>query len=68
MAAQWTELHRRAKSLEARLESKVQRYASLAQKISADFLCDEGHDFQHFLQRYDSSTLFTINRKPSTRE
>lgn len=41
MAAQWSELHRRAKALEARLETKIQRYASLAQKINADFLCDE---------------------------
>lgn len=41
MTAQWSELHRRAKALEARLEGKVQRYASLAQKINADFLCDE---------------------------
>eukprot|EP00602_Paraphysomonas_sp_CaronLab_P000515 CAMPEP_0185019638 /NCGR_PEP_ID=MMETSP1103-20130426/2256_1 /TAXON_ID=36769 /ORGANISM="Paraphysomonas bandaiensis, Strain Caron Lab Isolate" /LENGTH=223 /DNA_ID=CAMNT_0027550065 /DNA_START=38 /DNA_END=706 /DNA_ORIENTATION=- len=39
--AQWGELHRTAKSLESRLETKIQRYASLAQKISADFLCDE---------------------------
>eukprot|EP00603_Paraphysomonas_imperforata_P005188 CAMPEP_0114427732 /NCGR_PEP_ID=MMETSP0103-20121206/8522_1 /TAXON_ID=37642 ORGANISM="Paraphysomonas imperforata, Strain PA2" /NCGR_SAMPLE_ID=MMETSP0103 /ASSEMBLY_ACC=CAM_ASM_000201 /LENGTH=228 /DNA_ID=CAMNT_0001596847 /DNA_START=83 /DNA_END=766 /DNA_ORIENTATION=+ len=41
MTAQWSELHRRAKALEARLEGKVQKYASLAQKINADFLCDE---------------------------
>jgi len=27
--------------LEARLETKVQKYSSLAQKINADFLCDE---------------------------
>jgi len=27
--------------LEARLESKVQKYSSLAQRINADFLCDE---------------------------
>ena len=32
---------KRAKSLESRLESKVQRYSALAQKINADFLCDE---------------------------
>lgn len=38
---QWDILHRRAKVLEARLETKVQRYSSLAQKINADFLCDE---------------------------
>lgn len=37
----WDLLHRRAKVLEARLETKVQRYSSLAQKINADFLCDE---------------------------
>ena len=41
MAAQWDTLHRRAKTLEARLETKVQKYSSLAQKINADFLCDE---------------------------
>lgn len=39
--ASWDVLHRRAKVLEARLETKVQRYSSLAQKINADFLCDE---------------------------
>ena len=37
----WDVLHRRAKTLESRLESKVQKYSSLAQKINADFLCDE---------------------------
>eukprot|EP01041_Mallomonas_annulata_P004096 gene4096-8144_t len=39
--AQWNTLHRRAKVLEARLEAKVQKYSSLAQRINADFLCDE---------------------------
>jgi len=47
MTAQWSELHRRAKALEARLEGKVQKYASLAQKINADFLCDEGELHVH---------------------
>ena len=37
----WDVLHRRAKVLESRLETKIQRYTSLAQKINADFLCDE---------------------------
>ena len=37
----WVESHRNAKAVEARLESSVQRYAMLAQKINADFLCDE---------------------------
>ena len=32
---------RKAKVLESRLESKIQSYSSLAQKINADFLCDE---------------------------
>lgn len=34
-------LFRRAKALESRLEAKVQKYSSIAQKINADFLCDE---------------------------
>lgn len=33
--------HRRAKQLESKLEISVQRYAVLAQKMNADFLCDE---------------------------
>jgi len=37
----WDNLQRRAKYLEARLESKIQQYSSIAQKINADFLCDE---------------------------
>ena len=37
----WIESHRAAKAIEARLEAAVQRYASIAQKINADFLCDE---------------------------
>lgn len=41
MSQQWNNLHRRAKVLEARLETKVQKYSSLAQRINADFLCDE---------------------------
>ena len=61
----WEDLHRRAKSLEARLEVKVpihetlkfliastnlqqlkvQKYSSTAQKINADFLCDEGNGY-----------------------
>jgi hypothetical protein len=36
----WTSLHQRAKALESRLESNVQKYSSVAQKINADFLCD----------------------------
>ena len=32
---------KKAKSLEARLENKIQRYSALAQKINADLLCDE---------------------------
>lgn len=39
--SQWDIFHRRAKILEARLETKVQRYSNVAQKINADFLCDE---------------------------
>lgn len=37
----WDSLHSRAKLLEARLEKKVQNYSSIAQRINADFLCDE---------------------------
>jgi hypothetical protein len=37
----WDNLQRAAKKLESRLETKVQRYSTLAQKINADFLCDE---------------------------
>ena len=32
---------KKAKVLEARLESSIQRYSALAQKINADLLCDE---------------------------
>lgn len=39
--AAWVESHRQAKATEARLEASVQRYSMLAQKINADFLCDE---------------------------
>lgn len=34
-------LHRRAKGLEASLEVKIQSFSVLAQKMNADFLCDE---------------------------
>lgn len=37
----WESLHSKAKTLEARLEKKVQNYSAIAQKINADFLCDE---------------------------
>lgn len=37
----WDPLHFKAKSLEARLEKKVQSYSTVAQKINANFLCDE---------------------------
>ena len=40
-ASQWDTYHARAKLLEARLEKKVQNYSSIAQRINADFLCDE---------------------------
>jgi Golgi SNAP receptor complex protein 1 len=40
-ATQWDTYHARAKLLEARLEKKVQNYSSIAQRINADFLCDE---------------------------
>ena len=39
--SQWNALHKKAKLLESRLETKIQKYSSLAQKINADFLCDE---------------------------
>lgn len=39
--ANWDSLHYKAKTLEARLERKVQNYSSIAQKINANFLCDE---------------------------
>ena len=32
---------KKAKQLESRLETKIQRYSALAQKINADLLCDE---------------------------
>lgn len=32
---------KKAKTLESRLENKIQRYSTLAQKINADLLCDE---------------------------
>ena len=32
---------KKAKLLESKLEAKIQKYSSLAQKINADFLCDE---------------------------
>ena len=32
---------KKAKQLESRLETKIQRYSVLAQKINADLLCDE---------------------------
>ena len=37
----WNIYHNKAKNLELRLESKLQKYTSLAQKINADFLCYE---------------------------
>jgi hypothetical protein len=37
----WIDSHRRTKAVESKLEASVQKYASLAQKINADFLCDE---------------------------
>eukprot|EP01039_Chlorochromonas_danica_P005109 gene5109-5615_t len=37
----WDSLHRQAKSLESRLEKKVQSYSSIAQRINANFLYDE---------------------------
>ena len=39
--SQWNTLKQRAKTLEARLETKIQKYSSAAQKIDAEFLCDE---------------------------
>jgi len=39
--SQWSSLQKKAKTLESRLETKIQRYSSMAQKINADFLCDE---------------------------
>ncbi|KAJ1404030.1 hypothetical protein B484DRAFT_404929 [Ochromonadaceae sp. CCMP2298] len=41
MSSAWDSLHSKAKSLEARLEKKVQNYSTIAQKINANFLCDE---------------------------
>ena len=39
--SQWNTLKQRAKTLESRLETKIQKYSSAAQKIDAEFLCDE---------------------------
>ena len=39
--AQFDTLNRKAKNLESRLEKKIQSYSTCAQKINADFLCDE---------------------------
>lgn len=41
MSSSWDALHYKAKTLEARLEKKVQNYSTIAQKINANFLCDE---------------------------
>lgn len=41
MPSEWDHLHYKAKQLEARLEKKVQSYSTIAQKINANFLCDE---------------------------
>lgn len=41
MSQTWNTLHSKAKVLESRLEAKVQKYSTLAQRINADFLCDE---------------------------
>mmetsp|Transcript_14734 Transcript_14734/g.24432 ORF Transcript_14734/g.24432 Transcript_14734/m.24432 type:complete len:235 (+) Transcript_14734:74-778(+) len=40
-SSSWDALHHKAKTLEARLEKKVQNYSTVAQKINANFLCDE---------------------------
>lgn len=39
--SQWETLHYKAKALESGLERKVQSYSAIAQKINANFLCDE---------------------------
>ncbi len=38
----WDALHKRAKNLETSIERKIQNYSSVAQRINANFLCDEG--------------------------
>ncbi len=41
MSQQWNSFHNRAKTLESRLESNIQKYSSIAQRINADFSYDE---------------------------
>jgi len=38
---QWDTQIKKAKNLESKLEAKVQKYSYIAQRINADFLCDE---------------------------
>eukprot|EP01031_Cornospumella_fuschlensis_P030315 gene30315-36629_t len=70
-SSSWESLHRQAKSLEAKLEKKVQSYSSLAQQINANFMSDEenplieSHD-EHTLSseiEHDLSDLYEVIQK-----
>mmetsp|Transcript_13394 Transcript_13394/g.18349 ORF Transcript_13394/g.18349 Transcript_13394/m.18349 type:complete len:202 (-) Transcript_13394:311-916(-) len=51
---QWDSLHSKAKSLESRLEKKVHTYSTIAQRINADFLCDEENPL---IENHDEQVL-----------
>ncbi len=57
----WESLQKQAKYLEAKLEAEIQSYSSIAQKINADFLCDEENPLLDSKEEADLSAQIDRN-------
>ena len=57
----WESLQKQAKYLESKLESEIQRYSSIAQKINADFLCDDENPLLDSKEEQELSVLIARN-------
>lgn len=54
--SQWNSLKQKAKTMESRLESKIQRYSLVAQKINAEFLSDEENPLMGSIEERELSS------------
>lgn len=57
----WESLQKQAKYLEGKLESEIQVYSSVAQKMNADFLCDEENPLLDSKEEQELSVLIDRN-------
>jgi Golgi SNAP receptor complex protein 1 len=57
----WESLQKQAKYLESKLEAEIQSYSAMAQKINADFLCDEENPLLDSREEHELSVQIDRN-------